>query len=225
MNAVAHIKTIAKRELTGYFASPVAYVFTPPATILAWPFLPGQMPPQDSSPGLWNLFVIFFKIGATLYGSGYVLVAFLQNDFVTRTGWLTQQQLLDAVAIGQVTPGPLFTTATFIGYILAGVPGAIVSTLAIFLPSFIFVAISNPIIPRLRNSALMGSFLDGVNLAALGLMAGVSLQLSRSMIENPTSMIIAITAALLLFRFRVNSTWLIFGGALFGLLSGWFFSR
>jgi chromate transporter len=193
---------------------------SPLPSILAWLFSSNPIPLQDSVPSLRDLFLIFFKIGATLYGSGYVLVAFLQNDFVTRTGWLTQQQLLDAVAIGQVTPGPVFTTATFIGYLLAGVPGAIVSTVAIFLPSFIFVAISNPFIPRLRSSNLMSSFLDGANLAALGLMAGVSLQLSRSLIGNPVSILIALLAAFLLFRFRVNSTWLIIGGAVLGLMSG-----
>jgi chromate transporter len=166
---------------------------------------------------LWRLFLIFLKIGAVLYGSGYVLLAFLQADLVTRFGWLTEQQLLDAVAVGQVTPGPVFTTATFIGYILAGVPGALVATVGIFLPSFIFVAISNPLIPRLRRSTWAGGMLDGVNAASLGLMAGVTAQLGRASLIDPLTITLALISAILLFRFHVNSTWLILGGALVGL--------
>jgi chromate transporter len=164
------------------------------------------------------LFLIFLKIGAVIYGSGYVLLAFLEADLVTRFGWLTEQQLLDAVAVGQVTPGPVFTTATFIGYIVAGAPGALVATLGIFLPSFIFVAISNPIIPRLRRSPWTGGMLDGVNAASLGLMAGVTWQLGRSSLIDSLTIILALISAILLFQFRVNSTWLILGGALVGLL-------
>lgn len=168
---------------------------------------------------LWRLFLIFLKIGALLYGSGYVLLAFLQADLVTRFGWLTEQQLLDAVAVGQVTPGPVFTTATFIGYILAGVPGALVATLGIFLPSFIFVAISNPLIPRLRRSTWAGGMLDGVNAASLGLMAGVTWQLGQSSLIDPLTIALALLSAILLFRFRVNSTWLILGGVVVGLMA------
>ena len=193
-----------------------------PTALLVFALLSQMNILKNSLPSLWELFLNFLKIGVTLYGSGYVLIAFLQNDFVSRSGWLTEQQLLDAVAIGQITPGPLFTTATFIGYLLAGIPGAIVSTLGIFLPSFVFVAISSPFIPRLRQSPLMAGFLDGVNIAALALMAGVSLELSRSMIGNPVSIIIALMASVLLFRFRVSSTWLIFGGAGIGFLAGLF---
>ena len=126
------------------------------------------------------LFLTFLKIGAVLYGSGYVLLAFLRADFVVRFGRLTDQQLIDAVAVGQVTPGPVFTTATFVGFILGGVPGALLATLAIFLPSFIFVSISNPLIPRIRNSKWMSGLLDGVNVASLGLMAAVTWQLGRA---------------------------------------------
>ena len=129
---------------------------------------------------LGTLFVTFLKIGATLYGSGYVLLAFLRNDFVHRLHWLTDRQLLDAIAVGQVTPGPVFTTATFLGYVLAGGPGAALATVAIFLPSFVFVALSHPLLPRIRGSRWAGAFLDGVNVAALGLMAAVTLQLARS---------------------------------------------
>lgn len=166
---------------------------------------------------LGRLFLVFLKIGSVLYGSGYVLLAFLQTDLVTRLGWLTEQQLLDAVAIGQVTPGPVFTTATFIGYILGGLPGAVVATLGIFLPSFFFVAISNPIIPRLRRSPWAAGILDGVNAAALGLMAAVTWQLGRASLVDLLTIALALMAAVLLIRFNVNSTWLILGGALVGL--------
>lgn len=165
-----------------------------------------------------HLFLIFLKIGSVLYGSGYVLLAFLRADFVVRLGWLTDQQLIDAIAIGQVTPGPVFTTATFIGYILGGFPGAILATIGIFLPSFIFVAISNPLIPRLRQSASISSFLDGVNISSLGLMAAVTIQLSHTSLIDPLTIIIAVISAILLFYLRINSTWLIAGGAAAGLI-------
>jgi chromate transporter len=166
-----------------------------------------------------TLFLTFLKIGAILYGSGYVLIAFLRADLVERLGWLTEQQLIDAIAIGQITPGPLFTSATFIGYLLGGVPAALVATLGIFLPSYIFVAISNPIIPKLRQSPWAGSLLDGVIVASLSLMAAVTFQLGQaSLIDLPTMFIFALSA-ILLFRFDLNSTWLIIGGALAGLAS------
>jgi chromate transporter len=165
------------------------------------------------------LFVTFLKIGAVLYGSGYVLLAFLRADFVVRFGWLTDPQLLDAVAVGQVTPGPVFTTATFIGYLLGGVPGALLATLGIFLPSFIFVAASHPLIPRIRNSAWASGLLDGVNVASFGLMAAVTWQLGRASFTDPLTVLIALVSFGLLIRFRVNSTWLIAGGAMIGLLT------
>jgi len=166
-----------------------------------------------------SLFFIFLKIGAVLYGSGYVLLAFLRADFVVRFGWLTDQQLLDAIAIGQVTPGPVFTTATFIGYVLGGIPGALLATLGIFLPSFIFVAISNPLIPRMRKSAWVSGVLDGVNVASLGLMAAVTWQLGCSSLTGPLTLLIALGSFVLLIWFKINSTWLIAGGALIGFLS------
>ena len=169
------------------------------------------------SPSL--LFFVFLKIGAVLYGSGYVLLAFLRSDFVIRLGWLTEQQLLDAIAIGQVTPGPFFTTATFIGYLLGGPWAAIVATLGIFLPAFAFVAISNPLIPRIRRSAWAGAFLDGVNVASLGLMTVVTWQLGRASLIDPLTMAIALVAWWLLVRFRWNSSWLILGGGIVGLLN------
>lgn len=164
------------------------------------------------------LFLTFLKIGSVLYGSGYVLLAFLRADFVLRLGWLTDQQLIDAVAIGQVTPGPLFTAATFIGYLLGGTSGALLATLGIFLPSFIFVAISNPLIPKIRNSAWAGSLLDGVNASALGLMAAVTFQLAVSSLTDFFTIIIAAISLVLLLRYKVNSTWLIAGGALAGFI-------
>ncbi|MBI5930780.1 MAG: chromate efflux transporter [Chloroflexi bacterium] len=171
---------------------------------------------------LLTLFLTFLKIGGTLYGSGYVLLAFVQNDFVERLGWLTNEQLLDAVAIGQFTPGPVFTTATFIGYLVAGIPGAVLATVAIFLPSFVLVYLSSPFIPRLRNSKWLGSLLDGVNIAALGLMAAVTVELGREALVDWVTVALAVAAAVLLIRFKVNSTWLIVGGALVGFISSFF---
>jgi chromate transporter len=175
---------------------------------------------QVSTPfALPLLFLICLKIGAVWYGSGYVLLAFLRADFVEHLGWLTDQQLIDAVAIGQITPGPLFTTATFIGYILGGTKGALLATLGIFLPSIFFVAISNPFIPRLRNSIWFSGLLDGVNVASLSLMAAVTWQLGRGSFTDWLSALIAIISFVLLIRFKINSAWLITGGALIGLLN------
>ncbi len=165
------------------------------------------------------LFLTFLKIGSVLYGSGYVLLAFLRSDFVVRYGWLTDQQLVHAIAIGQVTPGPVFTSATFIGYLLGGMPGALVATLAIFLPSFLLVALSNPLIPRIRSSQWISGLLDGVNVASLGLMAAVTWQLARASLVDPLTIGVALVSLLLLVRYRINSTWLIAGGALTGWLS------
>jgi chromate transporter len=166
---------------------------------------------------LMGLFLFFLKVGAVLYGSGYVLLAFLQADLVSRLHWLTQSQLLDAIAVGQVTPGPVFTTATFIGYFLGGTTGAVVATVGIFAPSFVFVAVSRPLIPRIRRSAIAGAFLDGVNVGALALMAAVTQQLSRAaLVDLPTVAIGAISALLLLYT-RINSAWLILAAGLIGL--------
>jgi len=168
-----------------------------------------------------SLFFVFLKIGAVLYGSGYVLLAFLRNDFVVRLGWLTDQQLIDAVAVGQLTPGPVFTTATFIGYIVAGTSGAALSTVAIFLPSFVFVAIVYPLVPRLRGSAWMSAFLDGVNVAAIGLMLAVTWQLGRSAVVDWPSAALALVATILLLRWRINSVWLIAGAGVIGTVIRW----
>ena len=169
---------------------------------------------------LWSVFGIFLKIGSVLFGSGYVLLAFLRADFVQRLGWLTERQLLDAVAVGQVTPGPVFTTATFIGYLLGGAPGAIVATIGIFLPAFLFVAVSGPIIPKLRRSRIAGAALDGVNAASLALMAVVTWQLGRASIVNVPTALLALGAGLLLATRRVNVAWLIAAGAIAGVALG-----
>lgn len=164
------------------------------------------------------LFLFFFKVGGVLYGSGYVLLAFIESGLVNQWAWISQGQLLDAVAIGQVTPGPLFTTATFIGYILAGFSGAAVATIGIFLPSFILVGLFGLILPKLRASILAGAFLDGINAAALALMGVVTLQLGIGTLRDPLSILIALTSGALLLRFKVNATWLILAGALIGLV-------
>ncbi len=165
-----------------------------------------------------GLFWTFLKIGSVLYGSGYVLLAFLRADLVERLRWLTDAQLLDAVAIGQVTPGPVFTTATFVGYVVAGGAGAAAATVGIFLPAFVLVAVSGPLVSRLRRSAAAGAFLDGVNAASLALMAVVTVRLGTDALTRPTSIAIAAVAAVLLLRFRISSAWLIVGAAAAGWL-------
>jgi chromate transporter len=171
-----------------------------------------------------TLFVTFLKLGSVVFGSGYVLLAFLRNDFVHRLGWLTDQQILDAVAVGQFTPGPVFTTATFIGYVVGGVPGAILATVGIFLPSFVFVAAVFPVVGMLRRSRWAGGFLDGVNVAALGLMAGVTWQLGRAAVVDWVTVAVAIASAVFVFRFKINSAWLVLGGGAVGLASKLLFS-
>ena len=158
------------------------------------------------------------KVGSVLFGSGYVLLAFLRADLVERWHWLTETQLLDAIAVGQITPGPLFTSATFIGYLLGGPPAALAATAGIFLPAFVFVAISGPLIPRVRASPVAGAFLDGVNVASLALMAVVTWQLARVALVDGRTLALAAAAALLLLKYRINSAWLVLGGAAVGWL-------
>jgi chromate transporter len=166
--------------------------------------------------GLWPLFLVFLKIGSVLFGSGYVLLAFLRGDLVERLHWLTESQLLDAVAVGQITPGPVFTTATFVGYVLGGPAAAAVATLGIFLPAFVFVAISGPLVPRMRRSKTAGAVLDGVNVASLALMAAVALELGRAaIVDIPTAGLAAISAIVLI-RYKLNSAWLVLGGTIAG---------
>ena len=165
-----------------------------------------------------KVFLFFLKIGFVLYGSGYVLLAFLQRDLVDRNQWLTSQQLLDAVAIGQLTPGPVFTTATFIGYLLAGNAGALAGTIGIFLPAFLLVWLVNPLATKLRQSNWAGGFLDGVNAASLGLMAGVTYILGRSALIDWFTVGLAILSAIAVFRFKLNSAWLVLAGGAIGVL-------
>jgi chromate transporter len=171
-----------------------------------------------AAPGLGAIFAVFLKLGAVVFGSGYVLLAFLRADLVVARHWLSEPQLLDAVVVGQVTPGPVFTTATFVGYLLAGPAGALVATAGIFLPAFVLVAVTAPVVRRLRRSRLAGALLDGLNVASLALMAAVTWQLGRAaLIDLPTAAI-ALAAAALLFWREVNSAWLVLAGALAGWL-------
>lgn len=179
------------------------------------------------APSLWQLGLFFLKVGSILFGSGYVLVAFLEGEVVGQYGWLTQQQLLDAIAIGQFTPGPVLSTATFIGYLILGIPGAIVATIGIFIPSFLFVLALNPIVPKLRQSKWTSAFLDAVNVSAVALMAFVTLNLARTVLLQPSpaffanlvAVSIALVSAILLLRFSVNPAWLV----LVGMGIGWLF--
>ena len=177
---------------------------------------------------LWKLFWFFLKVGSVLYGSGYVLVAFLEGGLVEETGWLTQAQLLDAIAIGQFTPGPVLSTSTFVGYVVGAaggvgpIAGAAVATLGIFLPSFLFVWVLNPLIPRLRESAWLSAFLDAVNAAAVALMAAVTLELAADTLVSWPAALIAALAAVAALRFRASAVWLVLGGAVLGwLLAPW----
>jgi chromate transporter len=171
--------------------------------------------------GLWPMFLFFLKTGSVLFGSGYVLLAFLRNDLVYRWHWLTEGQLLDAIAVGQITPGPVFTTATFIGYLLGGVQGAFLATLGIFLPAFVFVAISGPLVPRLRKSKLCGAFLDGVNVASLALMFAVLTQIARTAVIDWATLALVLLCLVLLYWKRVNPVCLMIGGCLAGLVLRW----
>jgi len=181
----------------------------------------GSSASLSSVPGMGRLFFIFAKIGSMLFGSGYVLLAFLRSDFVDRLHWLTEKQLLDAVAVGQITPGPVFTTATFIGYLIGGTRGAVAATAGIFAPAFVFVAVSGKLLPKIRQSRTAGTMLDGVAVGSLALMGVVAWQLGKAAIVDVPTMAIAVLSALLLLRFRLNSAWLIALAAVFG----WFYRR
>ncbi len=192
-------------------------------TLLSVPMILGMTTPAGSigstvGIGLLPIFLFFLKVGAVLFGSGYVLLAFLQSELVNHYGWLTQQQLLDAIVVGQITPGPVFTTATFIGYLLAGPPGAFWATLGIFLPAFIFVGLSAPFIPRLRNSKLAARFLDGVNASALALMGVVTCQLLTTAVVDISSSVLLVASLVAVFFFRLNTAWLCLVGGLAGIL-------
>jgi chromate transporter len=171
-----------------------------------------------NDPTLAEVFGEFLKLGAIVFGSGYVLLAFLRADLVQHFGWLTDQQVLDAVSVGQVTPGPVFTTATFIGYLLGGVPAALLATLGIFIPSFFMVAVVERVVPRLRRSPWTGAALDGFAAAALGLMAGVTVDLGRAAINGWYTALLAVAALAVLVRWRPNAAWIVLGGAVFGVV-------
>ena len=201
-----------KRRLSAWAL--IAGVTAPTSVLTSIPIVVATPPPVPL--GLSALFLFFLKVGAVLFGSGYVLLAFLRADLVERWHWLTERQLLDAVAVGQVTPGPVFTTATFIGYLLLGPVGAVAATVGIFLPAFVYVALSGPLVWRLRRDPLAGAFLDGVNVASLALMAVVSWQLGSAAIVDLPTAVLAGGSLVLLQRFRLNSAWLILGGGLVG---------
>jgi chromate transporter len=196
-------------EALGLVALPkvLAAVVTATATVAAFPV------------SLGRLFLSFLKIGSVVFGSGYVLLAFLQAEFVGRLHWLTNKQLLDAVAVGQFTPGPLFTTATFIGYIVAGWKGALVATVGIFLPGFVLVALSGPFVPRIRKLPVAAAALDGVIAASLALMAVVAIQLARASIVDRFTLAVFIVSLIALLRFRVNSAWVVLAAAVIGFVS------
>jgi chromate transporter len=169
-------------------------------------------------PSVYKIGLFFLKVGAVLYGGGYVLLAFLEQGLVRQHAWLTHQQLLDAVAIGQFTPGPVLSTATFIGYLLGGIPGAAVATVAIFLPSFFYVALLAPVLFRLRQSAWMAAFLDSVNVCAVALMVGVAFRLGVDALRDWPSWVIAATALAVLLRWKISPAWIVLGGGATGLL-------
>ncbi len=189
------------------------------APVGLWPaaVASGGMAAATTGAGLWPLFWFFAKVGSVLFGSGYVLLAFLRSGLVVDRAWLTEAQLLDAIAIGQVTPGPVFTTATFVGYLVAGGAGAVVATVGIFVPAFFFVAVSGPLLPRIRRSRVAGAVLDGVNVASLALMAVVTIQLAGAALVDPLTVALALTSAGLLAGTRLNSAWIVVGGALIGV--------
>jgi chromate transporter len=168
--------------------------------------------------GAVPVFLYFLKIGALLFGSGYVLLAVLRADLVAKLHWLSDAQLLDAIAVSQATPGPFFTVATFIGYLLAGWRGAALATLGMFLPAFVYVGATAGFLPKLRKSPVASAFLDGVNAAAVALMAFVGWQFARAALVNVPAVVLAIASVVLVFRYKTNSAWLVLGGAIAGIL-------
>jgi chromate transporter len=192
----------------------------PSSLFLLSPMLPLRLPTfaADKVPfKQTTLFLTFLKIGALIYGGGYVLYAFFNSEFVSHLGWLTHQQLLDAIAVGQVTPGPVFSSATFVGYLMGGWQSALLATLAIFLPAFFFVALASRILPSIRKAWWAGALLDGVNVSALGLMAAVTWQLGRTAVIDWFTIVLLISTFILVLRVKINSTWIILGGALIGI--------
>jgi chromate transporter len=217
--SLAGINEIAVLVAAGFVVAIIRRV-RPIRTAASWLPLLGaaQATSATTAFGLWPLFLFFLKTGSVLFGSGYVLLAFLRGDLVQHLHWLTEPQLLDAVTVGQITPGPVFTTATFVGFILGGPQGAAVATIGIFLPAFVFVALSGPLIPRIRRSPTAGAVLDGVNVASLALMAAVAIELGRTAIIDIPTAVLAAIGAVVLVRYKPNSAWLVLGGAIVGFL-------
>jgi chromate transporter len=206
------VTLVSNVRRTPPLASVVPFLFVAPLQLAA------SEDPNRAAVSLWRLLLIFLKIGALLFGSGYVLLAFLRRDLVDATGWLTSQQLLDAVAVGQFTPGPLFSSATFVGYQVAGFDGAAVATLGIFAPSFAFIALTGTLLARVRRSPLASAALDGVNAAAVGLMAAVTIQLGDDALVDTLTVVMAIASLAVLVRWPINSAWLVLAVAIVGLL-------
>jgi chromate transporter len=195
-------------------------ILVAPALAGSW-LLPTSASAATGSIGLTTLFWTFLKLGSVVFGSGYVLLAFLRDDLVEGLGVISDQQLVDAVAIGQITPGPVFTTATFIGYLIAGTSGAVVATIGMFLPSFVLVPLIDRLLGAIGRWAWVRAALDGVNVVAVALMAGVSAQLARTALVDPLTVALAVATLGVLLRWRPNPTWLIAAGATVGLLRGW----
>lgn len=219
------LRRAARLHGTAPALPPILWLSRPASS--AWSWLPRSAPwvaaaaaavPVLNRPSLARIALFFLKVGAVLYGGGYVLLAFLEQGLVRQQAWLTHQQLLDAVAIGQFTPGPVLSTATFIGYILGGAPGAIVATLAIFLPSFFYVGLLAPLLFRLRQSAWMAAFMDSVNICAVALMAGVTYRLGADALRGWHTWLIAAAGLAVLLRWRINPAWVVLGGGLAGFL-------
>ena len=187
-----------------------------PALLPVLPVLAAAAPSRIR-PGSLAVLSEFAKLGVIVFGSGYVLLAFLRADLVIHLHWLTGHQVLDAVAAGQVTPGPVFTTATFVGYLLGGVPTALVATAGIFVPSFVMVSVLEPLVRRGRRSAWLAPALEGVTVAALGLMAGVTVDLARTAIVDPITGLLTAAALAVMIRWRPNGAWLVAGGAAVGV--------
>lgn len=219
--AASGVALVVARLVTAREKVSIRPLFAPVGIVLAFILGTiglGRLVPLEALPGGRSLFLVFVKIGSMVYGSGYVLLRFLQVELVQNRPWLTSDRLLDAVAVGQVTPGPVFTTATFIGFLLGGPQGAIAATAGIFLPAFLFVGLTGPLLLRVRQSPLLAAFLDGVNVAALALMATVAWQLGRTAIHSLPTIVLALVSGVLLFRYKINSAWLVLLGALVGML-------
>lgn len=216
--AFAGIPPIAVLLACGGLALLVAWPRSRQGAALGFAALPLAAGGAASTAGVASLFLVFLKLGVVVFGSGYVLVAFLKADLVDRLHWVTQPQLLDAITAGQVTPGPVFATATFLGYLLRGWIGAAVATVAIFLPSFFMAGVVGALAGRIRKSRLAAAFLDGVNAAAVALMAAVAIVLGRATLIDGWTWMLGAASAILLVRYKINATWLIFGGASLGIL-------